>query len=81
MTTPTTPTRSIKQESQGTPEGRDVATSSPCTPENCLPPVLAEGAHDALMEEIQSLTSENGKLKVSNSIYQGELLLHIVLWT
>ena len=67
MTTPTTPTRQSKLDSLGSPDGRDSNTSTPCTPENCLPPVLAEGAHDALMEEIQSLTSENGKLKVSIS--------------
>lgn len=42
----------------------DVSDLEPGITDCILPKDLAEGAHDALMEEIRTLQMENGKLKV-----------------
>lgn len=75
MTTPKLNT-SVKIEGPGTPvPGTPVAGES-CMPDNSSsqPEDLAEGARDALMEEIQSLQWENGKLKEHADRYEDDML-------
>ena len=60
----------------GTPVAGSCANNNSPDPASCHPTAseLAEGARDALMDEIQSLQDENGKLKKSIDVFEADML-------
>ncbi|XP_035827625.1 kinesin-like protein KIF15 isoform X2 [Aplysia californica] len=70
----TTPKMNGKCDSPGTPTVGEAANTEQGITETALPQDVAEGAHDALMEEIQTLQVENGKLKKLVDDHEAEKL-------